>query len=123
MTAGEGPSRLADNPFYVLGLRPSATAVEVEREGQKILGMLELNLAGARVYRTPVGQQERDPEKVRHAMSELRDPTRRLVHELWARLPPDAVVELGDPESFAEEARAFAAPWTEAMAALGWSRW
>lgn len=122
MTTGDGLRRLADNPFYVLGLRPAATAVEVEREGQKILGMLELNLAGARSYRTPVGQQERDAEKIRHAMSELRDPARRLVHELWARLPADAVLELGDPETFAEDQRAFAAPWADALAALGWSR-
>jgi hypothetical protein len=113
--------RLSDNPFYVLGLGPEAGAVEVERQAQKLLGMLELDLAGARAYQTPLGACERDAEKVRHAAAELRDPARRLVHELWARLPPDAVVELGDPDAFTEDRRAFTAPWSEAMVALGWS--
>ena len=113
--------RLADNPFYVLGLGPEATAIEVERQAQKLLGMLELELADAHSYRTPLGKFDRDAEKVRLAAAELRDPARRLVHELWARLPADAVVELGDPDGFTEDRRAFTAPWSEALSALGWS--
>jgi hypothetical protein len=112
--------RFADNPFYVLGLRPDASAIEIERQGQKLLGMLQLELADARTYRTPLGTHDRDADKVRHAVAELRDPARRTVHELWARLAPDAVVELGDPESFAKDRGAFTAPWSEAMIALGW---
>lgn len=112
--------RLADNPFYVLGLRPDASAVEVERQAQKLLGMLSLDLADARTYRTPLGTHERDADRVRRAAAELRDPARRTVHELWARLPPDAVLELGDPDAFAEDRRAFTAPWSDALIALGW---
>ncbi len=113
--------RLADNPFYVLGLRPDAGAVEVEREAQKVLGMLSLDLADAKSYRSPLGEHTRDADKVRRAVAELRDPARRLVHELWAQLPSDAVVELDDPEAFTEDRRELAAPWSDAMAILGWS--
>ena len=113
--------RLADNPFYVLGLRPDATVIAIEREAQKLLGMLQLELADARTYRTPLGTYERDADKVRRAVAELRDPARRLVHELWAQLPPDAVVELGDPDAFSEDRRVLSAPWADAMIALGWS--
>jgi hypothetical protein len=113
--------RFADNPFYVLGLRPDASAIQVEREAQKLLGMLQLDLADARSYRTPLGTHERDADKVRHAVAELRDPARRSVHELWAQLAADAIVELGDPESFARDRRDLTAPWEDAMVALGWS--
>lgn len=94
----------------------------VEREAQKLLGMLALDLADARTYRTPLGIHERDADKVRQAAAELRDPARRLVHELWAELAPDSVVELGDPEAFTRDQRAFTAPWSDAMVALGWRR-
>jgi hypothetical protein len=80
--------RLAENPFHVLGLRPDCGRAEVEREGQKLLAMLELDLSAARTYASPLGTHERSPEQVREAMAELRDPERRLLHELWAALPP-----------------------------------
>jgi hypothetical protein len=41
--------RFADNPFYVLGLRPDCARVDVEREGQKLLGMLGLGLKAYRI--------------------------------------------------------------------------
>jgi hypothetical protein len=80
--------RLADNPFHVLGLRPDCSRAELEREGQKLLGMLELELSAARTYASPLGIHERTSEQVREAMAELRDPERRSIHELWAALPP-----------------------------------
>ena len=82
--------RVAENPFYVLGVAPDATRAEIEAEGQKLLGMLELGLAGARSYRSPLGESPRTAEDVRRALAELRDPARRLEHELWARLPARA---------------------------------
>lgn len=88
--------RLLENPFYVLGLRPGCSRSEIEREGQKLLGMLELGLSAARRYDTPLGAQPRDAERVRWAMAELRDPTRRLVHELWAWLPAQPLAGQGD---------------------------
>jgi len=80
--------RLADNPFHVLGLRPDAARLDVEREGQKLLGMLELGLKTAATYMTPLGPQPRTADRVRVAMAELRSPDKRLLHEFWAVLPP-----------------------------------
>lgn len=114
---GSAVEKIRENPFYVLGLAPSATRAEVEREGQKLLGMLELKLQSAARYATPVGSGERSADKVRRAMAELRDPERRLEHELWARLDP------GSPAAEAHEERPRRradAPWPRALAQLGW---
>ena len=79
---------LADNPFFVLGVSPDASRIEIEREAQKLLGMLELDFIDARVYETPLGPRPRTAEAVRAAVAALRDPYRRLVAELWARNAP-----------------------------------
>lgn len=84
----EPDRRIADNPFYVLGLRPSASRLDVEREGQKLLGMLELKIKAAALYMTPLGPRPRTADQVRTAMAELRTPDKRLLHEFWAALPP-----------------------------------
>ena len=76
------------NPFYVLGLAPDASRIEVEREAQKLLGMLELGFADAATFATPVGPRPRTAEGVRAAVAALRDPYQRLVAELWARHAP-----------------------------------
>ena len=129
MSAPDPLDRIRDNPFYVLGLRPSATRAEIEREGQKLFGMLELKLASAATYATPVGLGARTDDKVRRAMAELRDPERRLGHELWARLDPlsAAPSSLDDADDEDEDtglpevpSRGAEAPWAEALAALGW---
>ncbi|MFS8067197.1 MAG: hypothetical protein ACMG6S_12570 [Byssovorax sp.] len=117
--------RIRDNPFYVLGLRPDATRQAIERQGTKLLGMLELELKSAAFYPTPVGRAARTAEKVRSAMAELRDPARRLDHEIWARLDPEALpasdvsATPGDDDLSPRAPRA-RDPWPEALAALGW---
>ena len=124
--APDSLDRIRGNPFYVLGLRPTASRMEIEREGQKLLGLLELKVASAAIYTTPVGPGARTPEKVREAMAALRDPERRLAHELWARLDPtpEPRAEIDeDLEAFAEaEAKREdpLAPWPGALAAMGW---
>ena len=80
--------RLVENPFFVLGLSPDASRIEIEREAQKLLGMLELDFADAKTYATPLGPQPRTAELVRAAVAALRDPYRRLVAEVWARHAP-----------------------------------
>lgn len=95
--------RLADNPFHVLGLRPDCGRADVEREGQKLLAMLELELSAARRYASPLGTHERSPEQVREAMAELRDPERRLLHELWAGLPAAASEPTSGPSTHVDE--------------------
>jgi hypothetical protein len=107
-------ARLRENAFHVLGLRPTCTRMEVERAGQKLLAMLELRLAEAAHYDTPVGRMPRTAEAVRAAMATLRDPQARLLHSLWAQLPAKGSA----PPSVRPEAE----PWAEALARLGWRR-
>jgi len=110
--------RIIENPFLVLGLRPEATRMEIEREAQKLLGMLELGLAPAATYDTPLGPRPRTSELVRAAAAALRDPERRLVAEVWAR-GLSAPAPAAPPR---EDAPVDAAPWPEALQVLGWSR-
>src|SRR5262245_22256472 len=81
-------SRIIDNPFFVLGLSCDASRIELEREAQKLLGMLELGFPGSQTYATPLGPRPRTAEAVRAAVSALRDPYQRLLAELWARHAP-----------------------------------
>jgi hypothetical protein len=115
--------RLAHNPFYVLELRPDCSRAEVERAGQKWLGMLELDLSSARAYRSPLGMHRRSPELVRIAMAELRDPNRRLLHELWATLEPSSEAE-AEASTASEPPPELAdlSPFP-ALAALGFGDW
>jgi hypothetical protein len=91
---------IADNPFYVLGLSPDVSRIEIEREAQKLLGMLELSFAEAMTYQTPLGPRMRTTESVRAAVAVLRDPYQRLVAELWARHAPATVKQ---PERAAKQ--------------------
>lgn len=124
--------RFSDNPFYVLGLRPDCSRADLEREGQKLLAMLELKLEAARHYPTPLGPRPRTADSVRQAMAELRDPQRRLLHELWAQLPATALADgpAATPPTGAEREPAPPVdpaappagpppPWPAARAALG----
>lgn len=105
-----------ENAFFVLGLSLDCDRAAVEREGQKLLGMLELGLAQAVSYATPLGAQTRTPEKVRQAMAELRDPERRLRHELWARVPLDSgATDIEMPPDEPDRGG-----WSGARRALGW---
>ena len=74
------------NAFHVLAVPTTASRQEVERAGQKWLGQLELGLASARQYETPLGPRARTPELVRQALADLREPRQRLLHELWGAL-------------------------------------
>jgi hypothetical protein len=114
MTAGA--PKLADNPFYVLGLAVEASRIEVEREAQKLLGMLELGFAAAASYATPLGPRIRTTEMVRAAVAALRDPYRRLVAELWARHAPPVTPAEGSGAGNAPQT----APRDGLRRALGW---
>lgn len=80
----EGLRRFTGNPFLVLELTVDASRQEVERQGQKLIGLLELGAERALHYPTPLGPQPRTPELVRLAVAELRDPFKRALHEVWA---------------------------------------
>jgi len=124
-------ARLRENPFFVLGVPVTASRVEIEREAQKLLGMLELGLAPAAHYASPLGWHARTPDLVRAAAATLRDPRRRLIAEAWARdapivaepAPEAGHVAAADVEPGADDD---AAPgWADARAILGWAggRW
>lgn len=103
-------SLLDDNPFLVLGLTPAASRAEVEREGQELLGMLELGVRAAATYATALGRRTRSADLVRQAMADLRDPDRRVVAET-AFAPP---LHDGPPHA--------PPPWADARACLGWRK-
>ena len=112
---------IVENPFLVLGVAPDTDRMAIEREAQKLLGMLELGLAAAATYGTPLGPRPRTPELVRAAVAALRDPDRRLVAEVWARglaSAPAAAPAAGPATTTAAEP----APWPDALHALGWRR-
>jgi hypothetical protein len=108
--------RIAGNPLTVLGLGAGASRIEIEREAQKLLGMLELGFAEAETYATPLGPRPRTAELVRAAVAALRDPAQRLAAELWlcaeapAPVAPAPSAAVDDP-----------APWPDALVALDWS--
>lgn len=79
--------RFLENPFFVLGVAPEASRIEVERAGQRLLAELAIRREAALQFDSPVGPAPRTPELVRQALAELRDPARRLLHEAWAQEP------------------------------------
>jgi hypothetical protein len=103
------------NPFFVLGLGLQASRVEIERAGQKLLGLMALGSASAGRCDTPLGPATRDADDVRQALASLRNPGERVVHELLA--------DLGQgPRDPADERRSGA--WAEGARAIGWfGRW
>jgi hypothetical protein len=100
------------NPFFVLDVSPQASRTEVERAGQKLLGVLALGAAGAAHYDTPFGPATRDADAVRRALATLRDPNERVIHELWASVATGVGGEPGAPAAQA---------WEEAARTIGWN--
>ena len=89
--------------------------------GRSSSGCWSSGSESAATYATPVGPAPRTADKVRRAMAELRDPERRLEHELWARLDPSAAAPPPNPDAPEQKERPRAdAPWKGALAALGW---
>lgn len=112
-----GLRKLVRNPFFILGLTPEASRAQIEREGQKLLSMLQVGFGEASHYHTPLGPQRRTAEMVRHAMAELRDPSRRLCHEVWAAYcppPDDCAKPVGSHTPDQPD------PWEGAFASFGW---
>jgi hypothetical protein len=100
------------NPFFVLGVNTRASRAEVERAGQKLLGLLAVGSAAATRYDTPFGSATRDADGVRAALATLRDPTERVIYELMAN------VAHRDGAPRGEKA---AQPWEAAERAIGWT--
>lgn len=109
MSPGDPRRRAAQNPFFVLELSMGATSAEVERAGQRLLDALALGFPGADRYASPLGSHERTSELVREALGELRDPERRVQHEIFVAARSVAEAQPEGPPA-----------WPEAFAALGW---
>jgi hypothetical protein len=109
---------ILENPFYVLGVSPECTRHEFEREGQRLLAMLALDLAEVKKYSTPLGDRVRTPELILRSIAELRNPTKRLQHEVIATLP-SSDVRASHPTPIEAEDR-----WLEAPGwfGYGWYR-
>jgi len=73
---------LAENPLRILGVSAQASAREIEREGEKLLGLIAAGLDEPQRM-APLGPRARSAEQVRWAMAELRDPHRRALHEFF----------------------------------------
>jgi hypothetical protein len=109
------PDPLAEwrgNPFFVLGVSPQASRVEVERAGQKLLGLLALGSIGTPRYDTPLGPATRDADAVRQAVATLRDPLERVINELLAGVSPAAGQQ---------PCRDACGAWEGAERAIGWT--
>jgi hypothetical protein len=102
-----------NNPFFVLELKANASRVEVERSGQRLLGLLAIAAQGADEYQTPFGPARRDADAVRQALGCLRNPAQRVRYELWANVAPLASRESNESVT---------APWEAGATALGWGR-
>lgn len=100
------------NPFFMLEVSTEASPAEVERAGQKLLGLLALGSASAGHYHTPLGAATRDADGVRAALAALRDPNERVIHELWASVAQSAGEGRGENPASA---------WKAAEQALGWA--
>jgi hypothetical protein len=101
-----------NNPFFMLELSTKASRAEVERAGQRLLGLLAIGSAGAGHYHTPLGAATRDADGVRQALAALRDPNERVLHELWASVAQGAREGRGENPASA---------WKAAEQALGWA--
>jgi hypothetical protein len=84
------------NAYYVLELLPDATPGEIERQGRKLLGLIELGTARGTVYACPLGTFTRDATMVREAMTMLRDPKRRAKERCLATLVDPVWQAAGD---------------------------
>jgi hypothetical protein len=100
------------NPFFVLGVNTRASRAEVERAGQKLLGLLAVGSAAAARYDTPFGPATRDADSVRAALATLRDPAERVIHELLANIVHRDVAPRSENP---------AQPWEAAGRAIGWT--
>ena len=73
---------VVENPFRLLGLPPQASPRDIEREGEKLLGLIAAGLDEPQQM-APLGPRARTAEQVRWAVAELRDPHRRALHEFF----------------------------------------
>jgi hypothetical protein len=97
-----------DNPFFVLELPISATLIDIDRTGRKLIAQLTIGALSAQRYASPFGTRTRDESKVRSAMATLGDPAERALCRFWAQ---GAVMREASPAPPA---------WSSAFEAIHW---
>lgn len=70
-------------PFWVLGINPEASSIEVAAAARDISTKLQFEIPGLEYFQTPLGRKIRDEFLVREAKSQLQDPQTRLIAEFW----------------------------------------
>jgi hypothetical protein len=70
-------------PFWVLELDPTADNRVIEKAYQKIVNSLQLKIAKAEQFMTPLGVRVRDEFMLREARAILTDPDKRVLAEFW----------------------------------------
>jgi hypothetical protein len=108
------------NAFYVLGLPAGATPGDIEREGRKLLGLLELGVGKAATYTCALGTFPRDATLVRESMALLRDPARRAREAALAAILGTGPSAAPPPAEQARKSAGPAAPLTEALQLAGY---
>lgn len=103
--------RFTLDPFHILQRPPDASTRELDLAAAELIAALERGAPEAGRYYTPLGPRARDAELVDQAADELSDRERRIVHEVWARLPVRTQPVLPP---------AAPAPWSGGERALGW---
>lgn len=99
--------RFVKNPLLILGLAAGSSPLEVERAGQKLLGLLSIGARSAQFYETPWGPEPRDEHLIRGAVAALKDPSTRVRAELWLLEPgspnaPEVPRHEADDDALAE---------------------
>ena len=102
--------RVTANPFHVLCLSTDASDDEVERRAETLLQEIDAGRPGAETYMTPLGRRQRTRTLVLWACKQLRDPDRRLQHEVWYLEPVDRPPEPQRPHPEAWRAFAWRVP-------------
>ncbi|HRH76282.1 MAG TPA: hypothetical protein PK129_02955 [Cellvibrionaceae bacterium] len=77
-------------PFWVLELDSTADNRSIERAYQKITSSLQLKIAKAEEFNTPLGVRIRDEYLLREAKALLINPHSRVLAEFWY-LKPDCL--------------------------------
>jgi hypothetical protein len=114
--------KFRENPYFVLGLEPVADRGAVEREGRKLLAQLEMGLAAAKRYQTPLGSMDRTPEGVREAMARLADPDQRYLLQWWAQARALEPAQVKHYEALAREGQEQHACMMQHFKIGSWSR-
>ncbi|MCP4502462.1 MAG: hypothetical protein GY822_21125 [Deltaproteobacteria bacterium] len=95
----------AENPYFILGLKGPATPLQIERQKQKCLALIEAKGGTPLKSTSPLGKVAASADDVRRAAARLQDPFQRLWCAFWAEVfrevppRPDELYVLAEKET------------------------